>query len=164
MEFVARSPRILQKIRLNLDPEERMAIKDLQELSRERIIVVEPTDKTGGLAILPFEGYNTEMKKMLSETYWEEGVEKQKYPKSTKEKLKKDYRDIVELVWDRNREGFIGDKDAEAAIPEREIPGRVYGLPKDHKEVVPDTGIPPLRPVISCSSTIMEGPGKIVDK
>ena len=61
----------------------------MQELSRERIIVVKLTDKTGGLAILPFEGYKTEMKKMLGETYWEEGVKKQKYPKSTKEKLKR---------------------------------------------------------------------------
>ena len=40
----------------------------------------------------------------------------------------------MELVWDGNREGFIGDMDAEAAILERDTTGRVYGFPKDHKD------------------------------
>ena len=147
-----------------MDPEERAAIKDLQDLSRERVIVIKPTDKTGGLVILPFEGYDKEMRKTLRETYKEDGVIKQKYLRSTKEKLRKDYKDIAGIVREGNKARFIGDKDTEAAVPEREVLGRAYCLPKDHKDIVQDTGIPPLRLVILCSGTIMEGPRKLVDE
>ena len=47
------------------------------------MIIVKPTDKTGGLAILPFEGYDLEVQETLAEKYVEEGEEKQKYPKSS---------------------------------------------------------------------------------
>ena len=37
------------------------------------------------------------------------------------------------------------------------------GFPKDHKPVQEATGIPPLRPVVLCCGTALEGLGKIVD-
>ena len=110
-----------------------------------------------------FDGYDKEMRKTFKETFKEKGVEKPKYPKSLKEKIKKDYKEIAVIVREGNNAGYIGDKDTEATLPDREQLGRAYGLPKDHKEIMPDTGIPPLRLVISCSGTIMECPGKIVD-
>ena len=55
----------LKVIRLNLELGEWAAIKDLQDLAKNRIIVIQPTDKTGGLAIIPFDTYDKSIRKML---------------------------------------------------------------------------------------------------
>ena len=55
------------------------------------------------------------------------------------------------------------EKDLTAAIPGKARPGKLYGLPKDHKPVQEATGIPPHRPVVSCCGTAFTGLGKIVD-
>ena len=70
------------------------------------------------------------------EKFKENGVEKQKYPRSTKEKIKRDYKDIAKIVREGIKEGYMGDKDTEAAIPDREVLGRAYSLPNDHKDIM----------------------------
>ena len=163
VSFNASSPKNLVTIRPNLSPIESAAIKDMQALSRDRVVVFKPTDKTGGLAMLPFEGYDAAMKTILAEKFEEEGEEKPTYPPSSQAKVKKDYNAIVKLLKEGCEKGFFSEKDLAAAIPERPRAGKLYGLPKDHKPIQETTGIPPIRPVVSCCGTALEGLGKIVD-
>ena len=133
VSFNATSPSNLVTIRPNLSPIEAAAIKDLQQLSRERVVVIKPTDKTGGLAMLPFGGYNAAMKTILAERFEEEGLQKPTYPPSSQAKVKKDFQAIVKILKEGCEKGFYGEKDLAAAIPDRPRPGKLYGLPKDHK-------------------------------
>ena len=56
-------------------------------------MVIKPTDKTGGLAVLPFPAYNQAMRATLAETFInDEGEEKLKYPATTKVKLKEEVK------------------------------------------------------------------------
>ena len=160
--FSATSLRGLRQIRLNMEPGERAAVKELQDLSRDRVIIIKQTNKTGGLVIMPFESYDKEIKKMLAEKYMEGGREMLKYPETNKEKQKKGFKEIVEILGEGNQAGYVGNEDL-AAIPDKIIPGRLYGQPKDHKPIILDTKIPPIWPVISCSGTIIEGSGQIGD-
>ena len=112
---------------------------------------------------MPFEGYDREMRKMLNETYTENGWELRKYPEAKKVKLEKVFKDIVEILSEGNRKGYVGEDDLVVTIPAEVRLVRAYGQPKDHKEIIPETGIPPLRPVISCLGSIMEGSGKLGD-
>ena len=158
------SPNNLRNIHLNISPTTRAAIKDLQDLSKERVVVIKPTDKTGGLAVLPFPAYNQAMRATLAETFInDEGEEKHKYPATTKVKLKEEFKGIKKILKEGCERGFFSEKDLEAAMPENPKPGRLYGLPKDHKSICKETGIPPLRSVVSCCGGNLEGLGKIMD-
>jgi hypothetical protein len=157
------SPGNLRKIAPNFPPHLRSATEDLVRLQREREIIIKPTDKTGCWAIMPFEGYDESMKEKLKEVYLENGVEKPKYVASSKARLAKEYKELKRMIWEGVDSGFISEKDGLAAMPEEPTAGRLYGLLKDHKPVRPETGLPPLREVVSCSGGNLEGPGKIVD-
>jgi hypothetical protein len=158
------SPNNLRKISPNISPMTRAAITDLQELSKERVVIIKPTDKTGGLAVLPFPAYDKAMRETLSETFVnDEGEEKPKYPSTSPAKLKEEFRAINKILKEGFEKGFFSEKDWEAARPEEPKAGRLYGLPKDHKPVCKQTGIPPLRCVVSCCGGNLEGLGKLVD-
>ena len=127
-------------------------------------MVFKPTDKTGTLAMMPFEGYDKSMREILAETYvTEEGEVKPKYPPSSAANLKSELQKIKAVLKEGCDKGFFGEKDCAAATPERASPGKLYGLPKDHKTVRPKTGLPPIRPVVSCCGGNLEGLGKLVD-
>ena len=100
---------------------------------------------------------------MLNESYNDGGWELKKYPESNKAQLEKVFNEIVRILGDGYSQGFIGQDDLAAAIPEEPKAARLYGMCKDHKEIILEFGIPPLRPVISCSGTILDGSGKIWD-
>ena len=87
-----------------------------------------------------------------------------KYPVAKEGQLEKVFNEIIRILGEGHMKGFICEDDLAAAIPEEPEPGRLYGTCKDHKEIILEFGIPPLRPVISCCGTILEGSGKIVDK
>ena len=157
------SPNNLRKINPNFKPQLQSAVEDLVRLQREREIILKQTDKTGCWAIMPFESYDKSIKEKLQETFTENGVEKAKYPPSSKAQLKKEHRELSRMMKEGVDKGFISEKDGQAAMPAEPTAGRLYGLPKDHKPVRPETGLPPLREVVSCSGSNLEGPGKIVD-
>ena len=157
------SPANLRKKVPNFSPRLRGAVEDLVSLQREREVVLKQTDKTGCWAVMPFESYDISIKEKLQETFLEGGVEKPKYPPSSQAKLKKEHKALTAMIREGVTKGFIGEKDAAAAMPDKPTAGRLYGLPKDHKPVRPETGLPPLREVVSCSGGNLEGPGKIVD-
>ena len=78
-------------------------------------------------------------------------------------KLKEEFRKINEILKEGCQKGYFSEKDLEAAEIEKPKAGRLYGLPKDHKPICKETGIPPLRCVVFCCGANLEGLGKIVD-
>ena len=141
-----------------------MVKKDLKQLQAEKIIVIKEADKGGGWGILPFKAYNDAIQAKLGATYLEaDGQEKPKYPKSSPQQLKREYALVKSLVEEGRRKGFIGEKDAENAMPSKPTPARLYGNPKTHKEIQPGCVIPPLREIVSNSGSNCEGLGKLID-
>ena len=70
-------------------------MRDLASLQRERQIVIKVCDKTGGFAIMPFEGYDKSVREKLAEKYrTEDGVDRHKYPETTKKELKAQHKAV----------------------------------------------------------------------
>ena len=59
----------LAKIRPNFPPLLQAAVRDMNEMSKKREWVIKPTDKNGGLAIMPFAAYDQAMKEKLTQTF-----------------------------------------------------------------------------------------------
>ena len=157
-------PSNLKQIRTNIGQEERAAIKDLKQLQVEKAVVIKEADKGGGWGILPFEAYNNAMLDKLGETYVDtDGQEKPKYPASSQRQLKREYATIKDLVEEGRRKGYVGEKDAENAMPATPTPARLYGNPKTHKQIQPGKVIPPLREIVAGSRSNCEGLGKLID-
>ena len=158
------SPANLVKTRSNFSPLQRAGLRDMNQLSEDRTWVIKPTDKSGGFGIMPFDAYNRAMKEKLEETFKDqEGNLQPKYVVSSKAELKREWKRIAELVEEGRRKGFVGEKDAEVANSPEPTPCRLYGNPKVHKPVREDLKIPPLREIVSCCGSNVEGLGKIVD-
>ena len=58
-------------------------------------------------------------------------------------------RKIKDLVSEGEQCGYISPAGVALMVPEEPRPGRLYSLVKDHKPVDPETGMPPLREVVS---------------
>ena len=143
---------------------ERAAIRDLKKLQEDKEIVIKEADKGGGWGIMPFEAYNKTMSEKLEERFVDvDGQEKPKYPASSSQQLKREYKAIKALVQEGASKGFIGEKDADNAMPAMPTPARLYGNPKTHKQIQPGKTIPPLREIVANSGSNCEGLGKIVD-
>ena len=154
----------LEKIRPNFSPLLQAAVQDMNSISQRREWLIKPSDKNGGLALLPFEAYDVAMKEKLAQTFQDENGDNQlKYPPASKHQLKEEYKLLKELVEEGVREGFVGEKDGAVAMPREPTPARLYGNPKVHKPIREDLGIPPLREIVSCAGSNTEGLGKLVD-
>ena len=113
---------------------------------------------------MPFEAYDAAMKEKLGQTFKDEnGNDQLKYPPATKQQLAEEWRLLKTLVGEGVREGFVGEKDGAVAMPREPTSARLYGNPKVHKPARADTGIPPLREIVSCAGSNSEGLGKLVD-
>ena len=154
----------LSRIHLNFSPLLQAAVRDMNDLSRRREWVIKPSDKNGGLALMPFEAYDQAMREKLAQKFTDaNGNEGLKYPKASKQQLAREFRLLKSLVEEGREKGWIGDKDAAIAMPSEPTPARLYGNPKVHKPTREDLGIPPLREIVSCSGSNTEGLGKLVD-
>ena len=154
----------LKRSQPNMSPEMKAAQKDLITLQREREIVIKPSDKTGGVCVLPFKAYKESMDSKLRETFVaSDGTVKPKYLKASQKDLQAQHKQIKALVKEGVERGFINPEDAEVMVPGEPTAGRLYGLVKDHKPVNPDTGIPPLREVVSGSGSNTEMISAFVD-
>ena len=81
------------------------------------------------------------------------GEQKAKYVRCADKELKNQWDRIKKVVEEGQQQGFISESDAKVMIPEKPVPGRLYGLAKDHKPVPPGSNIPKLRDVISGSGS-----------
>ena len=104
------------------------------------------------------------MKMKLSEQFVDaSGVMAPKYEPVGLNELRQGHSIIKDIVSEGEQCGYISTPDAALMVPVEPRPGRLYGLVKDHKPVVPGTGIPPLREVVSGSGSNTEYISAFVD-
>jgi hypothetical protein len=88
---------------------------------------------------LDFGDYKEEMEKKLDEKYVDdEGVERAKYVKSSDKELKKEWKQVQQIVEQGRVGGYISEGDAKLMVPEQAKAGRLYGLVKSAKSVTMD--------------------------
>ena len=75
----------------NISPEVRAGGQDLVALQRERVLVIKPSDKTGGYCIMDFDDYKEGMDEKLKERFvGPDGVERDKYVRIDEKEKKED--------------------------------------------------------------------------
>ena len=148
----------------NLTQAEWDGIKSLQVQQKNRQIIVKPNDKTGGCSILDFDSYVETMRAKLKDTFvGKDGEVMQKYSRVDSKDLQTSWTRVRDIVKEGQQCGYIYDANAAMMVPDSPKPGRLYGLVKDHKPVDPNSGIPPLREVISGSGSNTEFISAYVD-
>ena len=140
----------------NMSPEVRAGGQDLVTLQRERVLVIKPSDKTGGYCIMDFDDYKEGMDEKLKERFvGPDGVERDKYVRIDEKELKAQWKEVKEVVELGVSRGYITPEDGAVMVPEKPCAGRLYGNVKDHKAVPPGKNIPKLREIVSgCFSMI----------
>ena len=94
-EIKAATPRRLFS---NLTKEETKALKDLNRMQKNGMIVVIRTDKSGGFAIVTRKDYQSEMLKILNSTIGKDGSEEKCYDKVDQDIIIRHYLSIKEIV------------------------------------------------------------------
>lgn len=123
--------------------------------------MIQPLDKTGGLAVFDREDYIQGLQKVLEEKHTtNQGETQDFYQQVPQDSLIKGLKKIKTEVQKGQEVGILTEEEAEAMCPEDAKPGRLYGLAKDHKEY---TRIPPFRPIVSGSGSLTENISKYVD-
>lgn len=151
----------LNHVHDNLTKDERKAMANLVELRKKGLIVIQPLDKTGGLAIFDRQDYVDGMQKVLKEKYISsQGEAMDFYETVSQNTLKIALQRIKEVVKEGEENKVLQKTEAMAMIPDEAKPGRLYGLAKDHKEY---ERIPPFRPIVSGSGSLTENISKYVD-
>ena len=101
--------------------------------------------------------------KMKEKFVDKDGNEKDKYVRCSEKEMKDQWEEIKKAVELGVKEGFIHPEDAAVMVPEKPKAGRLYGLVKDHKPVMPGSNIPKLREVVSGSGSNTEYISSLVD-
>jgi len=155
----------LNHVRDNLSPNQRNAINNLVKLRKEGHLVIQPMDKTGGLAVFDRKDYVEGLEKILTEKAQFSGETTERkdfYEPATNEDLIEGLILIQEQVEKGLNNGWISKDEAKAMAPTEAKPGRLYGLAKVHKKVKKGE-IPPFRPIVSGSGSLTENISKFVD-
>ena len=152
----------LNKVKDNLSQGEREGLKELKKLQQDQKIVIKKSDKAGGVVIMNFHDYKEEGEKKLRETFTEDGVSKPKYKLVSDVILRRQHRQLQEIIEEGVERELICTEDAAIMLPQEPTPGRFYMNPKDHKRPDPVTNLPPMREVVSGSGSNTEGISKVV--
>ena len=138
------------------------ALKDLQRAQKEGHIIIKPADKAGGICILNKSDYVASLKKQLDAVHTnEDGTSSKYYEESSDQEVREVQINVTSLITRGATKGFISKNDSKYMAPSN-TPGRLYGLPKCHKEAK-DGPLPPLRPIISNSGAVTEQISHFVD-
>ena len=126
----------LRKVRPNITKEETVALRELKELVRRRVITIRRSDKAGGWVITDFQVYKEAGDNKLKETFVDEedGEVKAKYKVVTEAVLKTQHRDLQEAIQEGVEKGYICKEDGKVAVPETPQAARFYMNSKDHKQ------------------------------
>ena len=123
----------------------------LTQLSKNRMIVIKPADKGGGLVIMNTCDYIHEAHRQLNDTKFY-----RKLSCNPTSDIETEVSNIVRKMWLDNEIGLDCKK---YLLPENTKPGRFYMLPKIHKNKLP----PPGRPIVSASGSPTEKISEFLD-
>ena len=153
----------LNKVRDNLNRELREGMRELQQLQKERKIVIKRSDKAGGLVLMNFTPYKEAGDRKIKETYVDaDGQVQPKYKQVSEAVLKRQHKKLLEVTKEGVEKGLICPEDAAIMVPKEPTAGRLYMNPKDHKKLDLVTNMPPMREVVSGSGSNTEGLSKVV--
>ena len=154
---------VKKKVSPNISKEETKAIKELKQAQSEGQIVIKPADKGGGICIMDKTDYVKSLEKQLKSVHTEkDGTLCPFYSKSNEQEAREIQRKVSHLICEGVTKGYISKQDGRYMEPSR-TPGRLYGLPKCHKQIKEGEKLPPLRPIISNSGAITEQISHFVD-
>ena len=137
----------LNNVRDNLSNTQRNAIQNLVELRNQGSIVIQPLDKTGGLAIFDRADYVAGINDILKDQIKTPNGEIVSYNEQTSQDNLVDGMDrIREAVHQGLQYNYVTKVEANAMVPKGANAGRLYGLAKDHKKF---DKVPPFRPIVS---------------
>ena len=141
----------------NLLPDELQALKQLQELQRDRKIVVKPCDKGAGVILMNFEDYLKSCYEHLTSLQSENSP----YYIQVSELAIEEAKIIIGNILDEALDNEIITKEEHKAMcAEDKKPGKFYCNYKVHK---PHDTLPPPRPIVSGSDSITENIGRYVE-
>ena len=141
----------------NLPPDELQALKHLQELQRDRKIVVKPCDKGAGIILLNFEDYLKSCYEHLTSLQSEDTPYYIQVNDIAIEEAKMAIRNIIDDALEKQ---IITKEEHKAMSAEEKNPGKFYCNFKVHK---PHETLPPPRPIISGSDSITENIARYVE-
>ena len=144
---VARSVKRRKTLKPNVPKEE---IRALQDLKKDRDIMVLPADKGKATVILDKKDYNSKIEAILNDT-------------KTYQPLKKDpttsiKNKLINILKPWKKDGSVSKPLCRQLYPTTDQAPKFYGLPKIHK---PDM---PLRPIVSGIGSVTEGCAKHLSK
>ena len=145
-----------KKIVDNLTIGERNSLQNLIEKQKSGEIVIQKTDKGGGIAIMNRGDYieKIEREHLQSLVTMTDGRKKEVYREVDRTAMKLHHFLIKGTVKDALEEKLIDEETAKILVPDVPREGRAYGMVKAHKETPEGEKLPPMRLVISgCGST-----------
>ena len=154
-------PKNRNKVKSNLTVEEHQALKDLVRLQKEKTIVIKQCDKGAGIIIMDHKDYVKAAEEHLKETIVNaEGNEKPLYTKVNDNLFNEAKNKLQALLMSGFDNDIISKQELEAMCPESKTMSKFYCNFKVHKQY---EHIPPVRPIISGSGSLLENPSKFVD-
>ena len=149
------------KVKCNLKGEEQDALKELVKLQKNKIIVIKQCDKGAGLIILNHIDYVKAAEKHLDESLKDvDGNIKPLYKKVNINHFDEAKVKLNSLLMSGFDNEIISKTELEAMCPDSKTMSKFYCNFKVHKEY---EHIPPVRPIISGSGSLLENPSKFVD-
>ena len=149
------------KVSCNLTSEEQEALKELVKLQKNKTIVIKQCDKGAGLIILNHSDYVKAAEKHLDESLKDEdGNIKALYKKVKINHFDEAKLKLNNLLMSGFDNEIISKTELEAMCPDSKTMSKFYCNFKVHKEY---EHIPPVRPIISGSGSLLENPSKFVD-
>ena len=153
----------VKKIRDNITPEERKALIKLKDFQNQGQITIKEVDKGGGIVVMNTEDYINEMESQLKSTFKNsDGTESPFYVPVKEKSLQNKKQEIQKLINIGLAKKYISESDAEIMEPNAQ-PGKMYGIPKLHKDIQEGKRIPNCRPIISNSGSNTEFISNFVD-
>lgn len=151
----------LNKVQNNFSCKDKEALQNLINLQKSGEIVIQPCDKTGGFGIMNRGDYVNSFNEQLSAEHSDNnGNITPYYAPIDPEQINENKKIILEAVEEGHELNILSEEEYEALSDIEAKPGRLYGLPKDHKNY---EVIPPLRPIVSSCGTVTEKIAKYVD-
>ena len=149
----------------NLSLEEKDALNGLITKQKNGSIVIQKTDKGGGIAIMDRNDYISSVmtEHLESKVTKSDGSIVPAYRQLDPIMIKVHYHVILEAARKAEKEGLISTGTAELMVPPEPTPARAYALPKAHKEIQEGKTLPPVRLVISGCGSNTEMASHFVD-
>jgi hypothetical protein len=147
----------------NLPQEEILALKELINLQKNKIVVIKPCDKGAGIIILDYPVYMKACYEHLTTVkILDDGINKEYYSRANEIDLEQTKSKIRSLVQEGLENDILTDEEYNAMLADDKDAAKFYCTFKVHKKHEPMTAPPP-RPIISGSGSVTENTAAYVE-